>query len=259
MEFLTLRVDEEIVNAFKHFDKWVGLGRIAETLKLTSTKTERVCWALAGKGVILWTPGKGREQLFKYNSKYGKKKESELLYKFGEVLGRDYYITGETALFLYNLTDHAMYQRIIEIALPKNKYSELAGRLVENLNDYAIILPYMIPKQCNKNKIISDALCFGDVIVLRKAQHNPRTLKFQGDFNLPGMKVVLEEADLQEKELFKCILRALDSGLSEEEFKELAQKKHDMVYLKNYLEGDKKMPENILNLIKEAENDVRGY
>ncbi|NAT11139.1 hypothetical protein C4E22_06320 [ANME-1 cluster archaeon AG-394-G06] len=89
-----------------------------------------------------------------------------------------------------------MYQRIIEIALPKNKYNEIAKKVVENLNMYATIMPSKIPKRCNTSNIIADALGIGDVIVLRKALHNPRWLKFYGDLNLPGVEIILEEIDL---------------------------------------------------------------
>lgn len=259
MEVLTVKIDEEIVNAFKHFEGWISLGKIAKALRITYTKTERICWTLAGKGVVFWKPGEGREQLFRYNKEYGRKKKTDLLHEIDELLKRNYYITGETALFLHNLTDHAMYQRRIELALPKSKYNELADKLVENLNKYATILPDAIPKQCNKNNIMTDALGVGDVIVLRKAAHNPRRLKFQGDLNLPGMEIILEEVDLPDKELFEYTLRALDLNLTEEKFKDLCQRKPILVYLKKYLEGDKNIPDNILNAIKEAERNVRGY
>ncbi len=259
MVVLTVKIDAEIVNAFKHFEGWISLSQIAKTLRITYPKTERICWTLAGKGVVFWKPGKGREQLFRYNKDYGRKKEANILHEIDKLLGRDYYITGETALFLHNLTDHAMYQRLIELALPKTKYNELADKLVENLNRYATILPHKIPKHCNKDNILTDALEVGDVVVLRKAVHNPRMLKFHGDLNLPGMKFILEEVDLPDKELFEYTLRALDLNLTEEEFKELCQRKHDLVYLKKYLEGDKNIPDNILNAIKQAARNVRRY
>lgn len=259
MVVLTVKIDAEIVNAFKHFEGWISLSQIARTLKITYPKTERICWTLAGKGVVFWKPGQRREQLFRYNKEYGRKKETDILYEIDKLLGRDYYITGETALFLHNLTDHAMYQRIIELALPKNKYNELADKVVEKLNRYATILPHTIPKHCNKDDILTDALEVGDVIVLRKAAQNPRMLKFHGDLNLPDMKFILEEVDLSANELFEYTLRALDLNLTEEEFKELCQRKHDLVYLKRYLEGDKNIPDIILNAIKEAERNVGGY
>lgn len=259
MEVLTIKIDEETLNAFKHFKEWISIGDIAKALKLTHPTAEKICWTVAGKGLVLWKPGKGRKQLFRYNQGYGRKKETDILHEIDKLLGRDYYITGETALFLHSLTDHAMFQRIIEVALPKNKYNELANKLVENLNKYATILPSKIPKQCNNSNIMADALGIGDVIILRKALHNPRMLKFYGDLNLPGMEIILEEIDLPDKELFECTLRALDLNLTEEEFKELCQRKHNLVYLKRYLERDKNIPANILNAIKEAERDVRGY
>jgi len=257
MELLTLRLDEEILNAFKHFKEWTALSSIADALKLTHPTVEKICWNLTGKGLVLWKPGNGRKQLFKYNAGYGNRKETNLLQKINKLLGRDYYITGETALFLHGLTDHAMYQRVIEIALPKNKYRELAGKLVENLNEYAIILPDTIPKHC-KNTVI-DALGRGNVIILRKADHNPRRLKFHGDFNLPGMEIILEELELPDRELFEYTLKAMDLNLTDNKLEKLCRKKHNLVYLKNYIGGDKNIPVNILNTIKEAERNVRGY
>jgi len=257
MELLTLKLDEEILNAFKHFKEWTALSSIAEALKLTHPTVEKISWNLTGKGIILWKPGKGREQLFKYNARYGNKKETNLLPEINKLLGRDYYITGETALFMHGLTDHAMYQRVIEIALPKNKYRELAGELVESLNEYATILPDTIPKHCKNT--VTDALGRGDVIVLKKAEHNPRRLKFHGDFNLPGMEIILEELELPDTELFEYTLKAIDLNLTDKEFEKLCKRKHNLIYLKKYLEGDKNTPINILNTIKEAERNVRGY
>jgi len=257
VELITLRLDEEILNAFKHFEEWTALSIIADALKLTPPTVEKMCWNLTGKSLVLWKPGNGREQLFRYNAGYGNKKETDLLPEINKLLGRDYYITGETALFMHGLTDYAMYQGVIEIALPKNKYSELAGKLVENLNEYATILPNTIPKHC-KNTVI-DALGRGNVIVLRKAEHNPRRLKFHGDLNLPDMEIILEELELPDAELLEYILKAIDLNLKDNEFEKLCGRKHNLVYLKKYLERDKNIPINILNIIKEAERNVRGY
>lgn len=259
MELLTVRMDEESLNAFKHFDEWVSIGDIAKALKFAPPTAEKICWTLAGKGLALWKPGKRRKQLFKYNQRYGKKKEIDIFNKIDELLGRDYYITGETALFLYNLTDHAMYQRIKEIAIPKNKYTELAEKVVEKLNKYATVLPDKIPKHCNKRNIVADALGIGDVVILRKALNNPRKLKFYGDLNLPGIDVILSELDLPDKKLFEYTLKAIDFNLTDEEFKKLCLIKPTLLYLKKYLEGDKNIPDNILNAIRGAEKNARGY
>ncbi len=259
MDILTVKIDEEIINAFKHFEEWTNLSRIAEALRLTNTKTERICWTLVGKGIVLWKPGIGREQLFKYNKGNTRKKEIDILHKLNKLLDRNYYITGESALFLHGLTDHAMYQRIIDISLTKSKYNELAGKLVENLNKYATILPYKIPKQCNRTNIITDALENGYVLILRKSVHNIRRLKFHGDLNLPSMEISLEDADLLEKELFEYTIKAIDLGLADDEFEKLCRGKPDLFYLKKYLTGDENIPENILNTIQEAEKNVRGY
>jgi len=259
MELLTVKIDEEIVNAFKHFEEWISMSQLAKALKLTYNKTTRICWALVGKGLLLWKPGKKGDQLFRYNPEYGMKKETDLLSEIDELLGRDYYITGETALFLHNLTDHALYQRIIEIALPKNKYIEIIEKVVVNLNKYATILPHKIPKQCNKSDIIADALSFGNVIVLRKTLYNPRSLKFHGKLKLPSMRIVLEEIELPEKELFEYTLKAIDFNLKDEDLEKLCRKKPVLIYLKKYLEGDRDIPDTILNAIKAAEKNVRGY
>lgn len=158
MEYLTIQVEEDIVNAFRHFEDWTSMVQIAKALNLSYWKTERICWLLAGKGIIFWKPGIKMQQLFKYNFNFELKVQTNILEKLDILLGKDYFITGETALFLHNLTDHALYQRIKEIALPRNKYTTLGAKIVENLHEYATILPKNIPKRCDKNKIIADAL-----------------------------------------------------------------------------------------------------
>lgn len=259
MNVLTIKVDEEIVNAFKHFEDWISIGHIAEALKLTYPTAEKICWTLTGKGIVLWKPGRRRQQLFTYNQGCWKKEKTDVFHELDRLLGRDYYITGETALFLHNLTDHAMYQRIIEIALPKSKYNEIAEKVAENLNMYATIMPSKIPKRCNKSNIIADALGIGDVIVLRKALHNPRWLKFYGDLNLPGVEIILEEIDLPDRMLFEYALKAIDLNLTDEAFSTLCREKPVLIYLKTYLEGDREIPDTILNALKAAERNVRGY
>jgi len=261
MEVLTVKTDEEIVNALRHFVEWVSLSQIAKALELTHNKATRICWSLVGKGLLLWKPDPARreKQLFKYNYGYGKKKQTDIFNEIHKLLQRNYYITGEAALFLHNLTNHALYQRIIEIALPTNKYNEIGSNLVENLNAYATIIPYTLPKQTNKDIIIADALGIGDVIILRKALHNPRQLRFYGNYNLPSKEIILEEVELPVNSFFEYTLKAIDLGLTEEEFEELCQKKPVLIYLKRYLEGDKDIPDSILDALKAAERSVRGY
>jgi len=260
MEYLTIKVEEEIVNAFRHFEDWTSMVQIAKALTLSYWKTEGICWFLAGKGIIFWKPGIKMQQLFKYNFNLKQKIQTNILEKLDILLGKDYFITGETALFLHNLTDHALYQRIKEIALPKNKYNTLGAKIVEYLHEYAIILPKNIPKRCDKNKIIADALSMGDVILLQKSMRNFRLLKFYGPFNLPAMNIILEEVDLPSITLFEYTLKALDFGLSREDFNKLCLKKPELVYLRRYLFEDKKdIPDEYWNEIRDAEYNVKGY
>ncbi|PKP61355.1 MAG: hypothetical protein CVT88_00315 [Candidatus Altiarchaeales archaeon HGW-Altiarchaeales-1] len=259
MDFIPIKIDEEIVNGLEHFTEWTSLGKIALSLRITYPKAERVCWTLAGKDILLWKPGKERQQLFKYNRQTIKKKEVNILSGIDKLLMRNYYITGESALFLHGLTDHAMYQRKIDIALPKNKYNMLAGRIVENLSKFATILPYEIPKHCNKNKIITDALTRGYAIIIRKSSHNIRKLKFNGDLNLPDIEIILEEIDFPKNDLFEYTMKALDYGMTNDEFEKLCEKKPNLYYLKKYFDGDKNIPVNILKIIKKSGKNVRGY
>jgi len=73
------------------------------------------------------------------------------------------------------------------------------------------------------------------------------------------MEIILEELELPDAELFEYILKAIDLNLKDNEFEKLCGRKHNLVYLKKYLERDKNIPINILNIIKEAERNVRGY
>jgi hypothetical protein len=47
MEVLTVKTDEGIVNALRHFVEWVSLSPIAKALKLTNNKATRICMTLA--------------------------------------------------------------------------------------------------------------------------------------------------------------------------------------------------------------------
>jgi hypothetical protein len=259
MEYLTIKVDEEIVNAFRHFEDWTSMAQIAKALNLSYWKTERICWILAGKGVIFWKPGNKMQQLFKYSPNLEPKIQTNILEKLDIQLGRDYFITGETALFLHNLTDHAMYQRIAEIALPKNKYNILGAKIVEKLHKYATILPNNIPKRCDKSQIIASALSMGDVVLLQKSTRNFRSLKFYGPFNLPAINIILEEVDLPRLELFEYTLKALNFGLGQEDFDKLCSKKPVLVYLRRYIEGKNDIPDEYWNDIRDAEHNVKGY
>lgn len=132
-------------------------------------------------------------------------------------------------------------------------------KIVEKLNKYATVLPDKIPKHCNKRNIVADALGIGDVVILRKALNNPRNLKFYGDLNLPAIDVILTELVLPDKKLFEYTLKAINFNLTDEEFKKLCLIKPTLLYLKKYLEGDKNIPDNILNAIRGAEKNARGY
>jgi hypothetical protein len=259
MEHLTINVDEEIVTAFRHVEDWTSMGQIAKLLNLSYWKIERICWILAGKGVIFWKPGDKMQQLFRYNPNLGIKIQTNILEELDILLGKDYFVAGETALFLHNLTDHALYQRISEIALPKNRYNKLGAKIVDSLHDYATILPRNIPKRCDKSKIIADALSMGDVILLQKSTRNFRNLKFFGPFNLPALNIILEDVDLPRIKLFEYTLKALDFGLSQENFYKLCSKKPILDYVRKYLEGEKDIPDEYWNELRDAEHNVKGY
>lgn len=47
MEVLTVKADEEIVNALRHFVEWVSFSQIAKALELTHNKVTRICMTLA--------------------------------------------------------------------------------------------------------------------------------------------------------------------------------------------------------------------
>jgi hypothetical protein len=109
MEILSANIDEKTLIAFRHFEEWASISDIARNLELTAPTAERICWILTGKGLILWKPGKGRKQLFRYNQEFGKKRNANVLNEIDKLFGRDYYITGKTALFLHNLTRNSAH------------------------------------------------------------------------------------------------------------------------------------------------------
>ncbi|MBU4266909.1 MAG: hypothetical protein KKE96_06745 [Candidatus Altiarchaeota archaeon] len=256
MEVVVTGVDEDVLNALKHVREWKSITAIAEMLGVGPNKAEGICWKLAGKGLLLWIPGAGRRQLFRYALET-KRRESDVLAGVDLALGRGYYVTGHTGLFLHGIEDHGMFQRRIDIALPRNRYRELVEKLVQEMARYAIILPQNLPEHCNKEAIFADALKGGNLVVVRKAGSAVRRMKFHGDANLPGMDVILEELDSDDEELLKYAFRALDHGLSQEKLGKMGRKRRILAFLKDYLQGNN-VPEKVLKSIKKAEN-ARGH
>ncbi len=258
MNIVAIDTKKEIFNALTHFREWTTITRIARTIRLNPGTVEKLCWDLTGRGVLVWRPGTGRGQLFRYAPEYMKKKETQLLPEIKRILGRDYYITGRTGLFLHGMTEYGMFQRKTEISLPRERYKDLVAGLVKNLNKYTTILPHELPKRCNREEIFADALERGNVIVVHKAAYNVRKLRFHGEHNLPNIDIILAETDLNEKELFEYAFKAMDMGMTRESLDKLCRTRKVLTCLGDYLDK-KEIPKESLKKILEAEKSARGY